>query len=424
MSLLHHSTPLSAILSALLAAGTLVVGPIGLARAAQGADEEEPVDARPAATDEDDSSNGPGGQDKATKPDKAEPPPPAPGGWGTGGEEPEGKFRPQGKTGKLKDLEEQAEAEKKDEGLMDLGPAGFVNLDTAFLAQESAAEIVVPANDGLTRVFPTASFLIGAGYRVAKIWQLSLRFGVSTGKSDGPLEPVVEGARNPDQYTQIAVGGLEVGVKPFIPISRALSLPVGLALTMPIQEGDMFADANHRADIGKAIVNEAAAAARGWEDRALFVPKRFGITPSLGILFKSDLGPGKLTVDAGTRFDLLLRTAGNDPPKATGTETQGELNDLAITWLLGGGLFYRLFDGYLDPGLRLWLALATSTEKQGTADPGGTIFVFEPNLCTHVPFLSDGSFGLDARIAWTLPAGGEFGTKDLWGQRVSAGFFF
>ena len=382
MSLLFRSTLLSAIFAGFLTAVPSTVY-------AQEPDGEEGVDLGGDDDDDDD-------DDAAEEPKpEPEPPPEMEGNWGEGGGDEEGKYRPRGKTGKLKELDSEVEEEEKEEaeGPPDLPPPGFVYLDTALgFGDVTIAEYTT----GATNVTPTASFVVGLGYRIGDVWQVYARFPISTNMSDGPENPFVEGARNPDTFTQIAVGAFELGVKPHFILSRDLRLPVGLAIAFPSGQGDMFAGPDDQADLGKRIVNVAAAASRGWEDRGLFASKRLTLTPSGGVLYQiPDLGPGKLRLGADTKVEIMIKTGGAKPEELErlANEAQGELNSVAINWTLGGHVFYDFFDGMLSPGLKMWLAVSTPEESRGNGiDSAGTQFVFEPNIATHIPFLEDDAF--------------------------------
>ncbi len=422
MSFSQRTPLLSAVCAGLLGA-VIAIAPLSL-RA------EEPPDEDPTTAADDPAAGEAGAGEEGAEEEEEQPKPvaiPDTGGWGRGGEEPEGKYKPQGKTGKLKELEDDEQDRLRDSNEpAELPPAGYAYLDTAF----GFGDIRVVAHEtDVTSISPTVSFLVGVGYRIGRTWELGIRYGISTGINNGPDTPSFAEARDPDSYTQIASGGIEIGVKPHFELSRTLRLPIGLALTIPIGEGDTFASHNERQKIGKVIVQEAAAASRGYEDRALFVHSRFGISPSAGILFDKEMGPGKLQIAAGTKVEIMVRTGGNEPPTGAQlgpAEAQGELQDAAVSWTLGGGLFYSFFDGLLNPGVRMWLAVATSPETKGSIDPGGVSFVFEPNIRTHIPFTSSKKFGIDARVAWTLPSGSIASDENsiIWGQRVTAGFFF
>ncbi len=416
MSLVVRSTLLTGLFACLLAAAPT-------AAHAQGGDDEQDGKAVDAGGDDDD-------DDAEEEKAPPEPPPEMEGNWGEGGDEPEGKYRPRGKTGKLKELDEEVEEEKEvADGPPDLPPPGFAYLDTALGFGDIT---VVEYLQGATKVTPAASFVVGLGYRIGDIWQVYARFPISTNMSDGPLEPFVEGARNPDTFTQIAVGAFELGVKPHFIINRDMRIPVGLAVALPTGQGDMFANPDNQADLGKRIVNVASAASRGFEDRGLFASKRLTVTPSGGVLYHiPDLGPGKLRLGVDTKIEIMIKTGGADPDaleRGTG-DPQGKLKKVAVNWVLGGHAWYDLFDGMLSPGLRLWLAVGSAEETRGSFDPGGAQLVFEPGVGTHIPFLDDEAFGMDARIGYMLPAGGELGgggavNAAIGGLRMTAGFFF
>lgn len=373
-----------------------------------------------------------GGDQPATDAVQDEPPS-DPGGWGVGGEEVEGRYKPRGKTGKLKELEDD-EAEDREEatGPVDLPPAGFAVLDFA----AGFGDLAVPARlANTTDVDPTASFLISAGYRVDDIWQITLRFPVSSGFNNGPSQPYKFDEENEcftdnDCYRQIAVGALELGVKPAFILSRSMRLPIGLAFALPTAEGDFNANVDNRADRGKAVVNLAAAASRGWEDRALFAHKRFGITPSTGLWYRKDIGPGKLDAAVDTKVEIMIKTHGADPLPAeqlATTEASNETRDVAVNWVLGLSGFYDLLDGLVSPGVRMWIAVGSAADVKGSQDYGGAQFVLEPNVRTMLPFTEAKSFGMVGRIGYMIPGGGPLGGEfnaELGGLRITAGMFF
>jgi len=357
-----------------------------------------------------------------TAPKPKDLPPVEEGAWGVGGEDEEGRYAPRGKTGKLKELEKE-DAEQRGEDLpMELPRPGLIWLDTAI----AFGDIYTPTalsdlsdTGNPTHVTPTASFLIGARYRIGDTWQLGVRFPISTGQIDGDIEP--PSGTDPDNYAQIATGALEVSVAPHFIVGSTWRLPVRIALTFPTGAGDVWADVDNRPDRWIAAVNQAASESRGWEDRALFSHKRFGIIPGLGAIHRSEVGPGILEFSANTKVEIMISTGGTEPPEVTDdTEKRGEKRGVAVNWVTPLGLFYGFFKGMLDPGLRVWLAVGTATDIKNQ-DLGGATFVFEPNLRTHIPFTDSGSVGIDARVAYTIPLGQ---VSEIGALRVGAGLFF
>lgn len=418
-----------------LVAGLVVASP---SAAAAQPEEEETVE------EEGEPAGEPEGEpegDEAPAGEELPPPDPELSEWGVGGEEPEGKFKPTGKTGALKELEEE-EAQDREvlEGPPDLPPPGSVYVDTV-LGFGSINSVANPT--GSTDVDPVASFLIGASYRIGDTWAIFARFPISTASIDGPnASPLTdERARDPDAYKQIATGALELGVSPTFVLNRDLWLPAWFGIALPTSMGDIFGDSDHRADIARAIVNQAAGASRGWEDRGLFSYQRVSLRPGVGIQWrKPDLGPGTLRLHAETEVEIMIRTGGTDPlppgdPLLGPNGIGGEYNDAAVNWRIEAGGAYDLFDEMLTVGLRFWIPVGTAFEAVGSTDelsidPGGFGgVVFEPHLATHVSFLDDEAFGLDAKVGAILPGGGELGgsgvrSGQIYGLRIMAGLFF
>jgi hypothetical protein len=406
---------LSTCLACGLLAGALLVSPTAHAQPEEG-EEKKPAE----------------GAEGEKKPDEAAVDTPDMGGWGVGGSEREGKYKPRGKTGKLKELEKEHGGEEGKGGaeataLPKLPPPGFAFLDTAI----GFGELVVPTQtSGATKVTPTASFLIKVGYRV-DIWQIYARFPISTGESNGPREPLFAGARDPDIYKQIAPGGVELGVKPFIPVAP-FHLPVGLAVSFPSAQGDLFADLDSREKVGQAIVNKAAAASRGWEDRSIFAYNRLGIIPSFGVWGKYPVGPGEIEWAPETKVEIMIKVLGNDPDPArfSADDQLPEVNTVAVSWFFDPlGMHYHFFDGLLAPGARLWFTVSNSEETQGSINTDGFQAVIEPRVKTHVSFTEDKIVGLDAYLAYMVPISGELGGDNpfdtgIGGLRIGAGLWF
>jgi hypothetical protein len=358
------------------------------------------------------------------------------GSWGVGGtdEEEEGRFGPprKKKKGKLDELEaDEKDRREEVEGPPDLPPPGFAALDVAVgfgdfnhSAAPAKPTVIDPA---------VASYVIGLGYRIGDTWLVGARVGFAAAGTNGPIEETDSG-RDRDRFKQIAMGGIELGVKPHFILSRKLRLPIGLAVVFPSQQGDMNPEPDERVDLARALVNTAASASRGWEDRALFSHHRVAFVPSGGLLFRTPLGPGKL--DAGTemKWEVMVGVGQNDAltaeqlGKPPGDATLPEVRDVAVNWVWGLSGFYEFFDGLLAPGVRLWLAVGTAADASEAIDPGGAQAVFEPGLRTHLPFNSAKTVGIDAKIAYMIPLRGELGgstnSASVGALRIATGMFF
>jgi len=435
MSLLDR-TALPALVSTLLAGFLMAVPVVAHAQAGDDPDAADAEDAAPADDDDTDADEPEEADDDDDVESLPEPDPDSElSTWGVGGEEPEGRFRPRGKTGKLAELEGEEDDSKREEleGPAELPPPGYAYLDTVI--GFGRLGIVGQQTPGATDITPTASFLINFGYRIGDTWGVYARFPISTGANNGPEEPFTGGAQDPDEYKQIATGALEIGAAPIFTITRELWLPVSLGLTLPTAQGDMFPEPDSRANLGRAVVNQAAAASRGWEDRALFAYQRVGIIPKVGVIYQiPDLGPGKLWLRADTKVEIMIKTGGTEPvPRVD--DTIGQYNDVAINWVLAPDVSYEAFGGLLRGGLKFWVAYATPFEERVNIvdgatvnSPGGAALTFEPYVATHYAFVDDDSFGLDAKLSLIGNAAGETATGDdgagTLGLRIGAGIFF
>lgn len=337
--------------------------------------------------------------------------------WGVGGKEADGRFKPSGKTGRLKDLEDAVEEERVTAATpLKMGGPGNVWVDTAFAPSGS---MIVPIQDvgPATAVAPGVSFIVGASYRIRDKWEVGARFGIGSSATDGPRDPLLDGSRDPDAFKQIAMGNFELSLKPYFKLTPATVLPVGLALILPTAMGDMFAGPDSRVDLARWNVNQASSSMRGWDDRALWEPNRFGIVPSTGVIYQRPMGSGsaagELTVEGHTKVEIMVLTGGEDPSvDPTAKSAVGDVKDAAINWVLGGRASYSLLGGLVQPGVRVWLAYSTPTSTLGTLDNAGAQLVFEPGVATAIPLSKDSDKGLKfvGRLAGTLPLGGPLGS--------------
>lgn len=348
-------------------------------------------------------------------------PPPDPEGWGQGGKEEEGKFAPKGKTGALKEEEdERKEAEEdKGKGPVDLGLPGAASLDIVIgfgELNEVLSEASIPSN---VTVF---SFVFGVEYRAWDIWTLGLRFPYSTGSITGPLPS------ESDDFNTFALGNVELSVRPSFQITRRLRMPVGVAVTLPFASGDSLAVPDERGLIAQALINQAVSGSRGWEDNALFASKRFGFSPSVGVTYDR----GALHLAGQTKLELMVKAGGNDldPDPAVREDRlkTAELNDPTVNWVLGGSAFYDFLDGMVSPGLRTWLSVASLPFTNNTRDFSGAQFVIEPGVQGKVGLNATGSLALKGGLSYILPLGGPLGGRDYGastgGLRVKAALLF
>lgn len=351
----------------------------------------------------------------APPPEAAPLPPVEKDAWGVGGKEQEGEWAPGGQRKKAATEEKQAEAAEDATKPAELPPPGDAQLDTVF--GFGGINVVTDKPDAATKV-TVISLLPSLSYRFGEVWTLGLRVPISTGSTTGPLGPS-------DKFNQFAVGNTEILVRPSFQLTRDLRLPVQLAFYLPTASGQYVVEPNDTGSVARAIINQAAASSRGWEDNALFAPKRISLTPGAGLTYDH----GSAHVALGTKLELMIKAGGNDPKDAgmksvTVLSPQVELHSPVTNWVTAASFFYDLFGGKLTPGLRAWLAVNSAPITDATIDYSGPQFVLEPDLMTRIPL---GKVALHGGVGGILPIGGHLGGGDggsIGGLRLRLGLAF
>jgi hypothetical protein len=341
--------------------------------------------------------------------------------WGVGGKDEEGEWAPGGKKGgksgeAARKAAEEAEEEKKP---IVLPPPGNVSLDA--VVGFGGINVVTDKPEVATKV-TIFSILPTISYRFGDTWTVGVRMPFSTGSTTGPL-----GAS--DTFNQFALGNIEAFVRPSFALTRHLHLPVGLALLAPTASGQYFVDPNDTGSVARAIINQAAASSRGWEENALFAPKRFGIVPSAGLSYDR----GAVHLGVSTKLELMISAGANDPQQDAGLKSIGDIHDSGhnyelhspiTNWVTGLSFFYDLFDGKLTPGLRAWLAVNSAPVTDATIDYSGAQFVLEPDIMTRFPI---GKVAIDGGLGGIIPVGGHLGGAagaSIAGLRAKVGLEF
>lgn len=352
----------------------------------------------------------PKGVDTVVDPD-AEPkpppelPPPDPNAWGVGGkEEGEGKFAPQGKTGHLKEEEEAAKEAAKPEDYRPLPPRDF-GVDTVI----GVGEIRDIRSDSNPTKTTFVTFVPYFEWRMDERWSWGVRLPFSTGSIDGPVDN--------DAYSPFATGNFEGHVKARIKLRRFMRLPISLAVAIPTGQGQMFPPADETGAKPQALLNHAAGAARGWEEQALFTPKRLSFVPGVGFTYDTR----NMHFGASTKLELMIRTAGGLPA----TENDGTVHNPALNWVTGASFFYDFLDGKVSPGLRAWLAVSRLPESVRSSDYSGAQFVVEPGVNSTIPVGK--AMAVRAGLGVILPVSGPIGgshSASIAGVRLNAGLSF
>ncbi|MDC0745899.1 hypothetical protein [Polyangium mundeleinium] len=339
-------------------------------------------------------------------PPPAEPPPLPPaqeGDWGVGGADEEGKFAPSGKTGSKKREEEEKAEEAKAEDYRALPPRE-VGVDMVI----GFGEIRNVLSDTDPTDVTVASFVPYFFWRLNETWAIGARVPFATGSIDGPIENPVD---------SFALGNIEASVHARFKLKRRMTLPVSLAITVPTAQGDMFPEQDAAGARPQALLNQAVAGARGWEEQAPYTPNRLGASPSVGFAYDTRL----LHFAASTKFELLIKTGGGTPE----SEATGTLHAPAYNWVTSASFFYDFLDGMISPGLRAWLAVSQQPVTKGTSDYSGAQFVIEPDVNSTIPVGK--SLAVRAGLGFIVPLGGPLGGSNsatINGFRLRAGLAF
>jgi len=352
----------------------------------------------------------PKGTDMEIDPDAPPPeekplPPVHEGDWGVGGAEEEGKFAPSGKTGaKKREEDEKAEALKSEDYRVLPSRDVGVDMVIGFGAIRDVRSDTNPTS--VTAI----SFVPYFAWRLGEMWSIGARLPLATGSIAGPLGP-------DDDYDSFAIGNFEASVGAKLKLRRRMSLPTSFAVTVPSAQGDMFPQQDSAGAKPQALLQQAVAGSRGWEEQAPYTPNRLGIVPRVGFAYDTRL----LHFEASTKFELLIRTGGETPASAG----EGTLHDPAYNWVTSASFFYDFLDGMVSPGLRAWLAVTQLPVSKGTSDYSGAQFVIEPDVNSTIPIGK--TMAVRAGLGFVVPVGGPLGganSASINGFRVRAGLSF
>jgi hypothetical protein len=199
------------------------------------------------------------------------------------------------------------------------------------------------------------SFVLSGAYELSEHIGLELRVPFAIGSLS---------ATDDTSRTAFALGNLELGGEYELELSETLALAISLGVSLPTAQGAELpaaegGEAGHAsaADGGSfdhASINAAAAAARGFEDNALFEPERIGLIPKVGLAFH----PGRVRLEPYVKVENLISTA-----HAAEHSYLGEL-------VLGTFAGYQLSPA-LELGARVFgnLAFAGGGESVGVVEP-------------------------------------------------------
>jgi hypothetical protein len=293
---------------------------------------------------------------------------------------------------------EEEEEEKKGEAFLDLVlgwgkvPFALQNLPGSPMNPSpyltySAAD-AVPSN--------VQSFILGGEFEVAEHIVIGARM------------PFTFAGFSPDNQTGRAttgVGNLELEGAYEKKINRALEVSGALGIALPFAAGNEIPPDLNNAPAGtvdstafdRFSLSKAAAAARGFEDNALFEPQRFGIIPKVEVEYH---WKKKLELSGYVKLENLIGTQNTSDPNYV--RYVGEL----VPGVSGG---YRIIP-QLEPRLRMWL----NATFAGPDEDKKTSFALEPQVVGHL-----GSF--EPYIGVIVPLAGPPHDNGFVGVRLGVG---
>ncbi|HKU39967.1 MAG TPA: hypothetical protein VJR89_17525 [Polyangiales bacterium] len=224
------------------------------------------------------------------------------------------------------------------------------------------------------------SFVVSAGYEIAERIgvgaRLPLTFGTVPRLEDGTT------------HGTFALGNVELEGELEIELSETVALELSLGVALPTAQGAEEGLSEDESDIDHLVLNEIAAASRGYEDNALFEVDRLGIIPKVAL----HLHAGAALVEPWLKLENLI---------ATNSELErGYVAELVVGTFAGAEL-----NEHYDLGARVWLSTAFLDEVE-------TTLVAEPRLRAH--------YGqVDLLLGGILPFAGEL--TDPWFGGVRLG---
>jgi hypothetical protein len=196
------------------------------------------------------------------------------------------------------------------------------------------------------------------------------------------------------------------------------TLPWGLAVGIPVAEGNPDFAGSDRGGITKFLLNAMADANSGWRDGELFASKRMPVVPFIGIVHEKN----RVEAHGFLKFAFLFNTGG-EITQANITGGRLEMNGMALRTVIGvGGKYWFLKSPKLFGGLDLWTAHNTirpieftssspDPAEAGGGDPNPLQWVLEPRVGAR--------FGAVVPSAgFVLPLGGLLSDADAKGLRI------
>lgn len=268
-----------------------------------------------------------------------------------------GSARARGGGGEAAERAEAAEGDEKEGSIgLDLvlgwGRVPFVVENLPAAGQQS---VTFSSRDGVSSSVQT--FVLGGGMEVVK----SIEAGFRLPLTFAHFTPGGSASRSTTSF-----GNVELEGEYSMDLGPGLEVAGALGVALPTAQGDEIPDLDHvsaqrvdAATFDRFSLNRAAASARGFEDNALFEPKRLGLVPKLALEYQVRA----LTLEGYVKVENLIATS-----SALANGYVGEL----VPALRAG---YRVIPR-VEVAVRGWLNVGFA----GGDEDKRTTFAFEPQI--------------------------------------------
>jgi hypothetical protein len=236
------------------------------------------------------------------------------------------------------------------------------------------------------------SFLFDAGYEFSEAFELRLRVPLSSATIYDPAYQRGSGG----------VGNVEIEPEYEARLADGLKLKLGLGVALPTAQGVPVPDSAdavpapaggiNQSGYDRFAAQQASAAARGYEENALFEPSHLGIVPKITLAWKSD----QLRIDPWVKLENLVST-----------ESGGKFVDELVFGVNAGYRVTRAF----EPALRVWVNAPLSNADFTT------VAVVEPQLKFHL-------HEVEAMAGAILPIAGPLTSPYGAGVRMGLGLHY
>jgi hypothetical protein len=207
------------------------------------------------------------------------------------------------------------------------------------------------------------SFILDAAYKITQALEVGLRLPFTFGR----YAPHDGGSRGTTSF-----GNVEVEAEYEKHLNKAAEVFGAIGLALPTATGNEIPTTEELQAIpfnsfdqngyDRWSVNHAAAASRGYEDNALFEPKRFGIIPKIGLEYRMN----KLVIDPYVKVENLIATTSS-------------LESSYVGELVPAVRIAYSLNKHFEPGLRAWANIGFA----GSDEDKKTNLVIEPQVVGH-----------------------------------------